>query len=70
MAISLKLPSRWRIHDVFPVSLLEPYRESQKGLREKINLEKSPRDMDQDLDSDLDEEGDREVAEIMASSCD
>lgn len=30
MAVKLRLPSRWRIHDVFHVKLLEPYRISSK----------------------------------------
>jgi hypothetical protein len=34
MSVGLELPKRWRVHNVFHVSLLEPYRQSAKGLRE------------------------------------
>ena len=32
MSVELELPKRWRIHNVFHTSLLEPYRASAKGL--------------------------------------
>ncbi|HEY4064592.1 MAG TPA: DDE-type integrase/transposase/recombinase, partial [Puia sp.] len=32
MSVELELPKRWRVHNVFHTSLLEPYRESTKGL--------------------------------------
>ena len=31
-AVELELPKRWYVHDVFHISLLEPYRASAKGL--------------------------------------
>jgi hypothetical protein len=33
MSVELELPKRWRVHNVFHTSLLEPYRSSAKGLR-------------------------------------
>jgi hypothetical protein len=33
MAVQLELPKRWRVHDVFHTTLLEPYRSSVKDLR-------------------------------------
>ena len=32
MSVELELPKRWRVHNVFHTSLLEPYRASAKGL--------------------------------------
>ena len=32
MSVELGLPKRWRVHNVFHTSLLEPYRASAKGL--------------------------------------
>ena len=32
MSVELELPKRWRAHNVFHASLLEPYRASAKGL--------------------------------------
>ena len=32
MSIELELPKRWRVHNVFHTSLLEPYRAPAKGL--------------------------------------
>jgi transposase InsO family protein len=37
-AVRLSLPRRWRIHDVFHVTLLEPYRHAKVSGREKIDL--------------------------------
>ena len=65
-AIRLELPKRWRIHNVFHVSLLEPYRESAKALRPLLDLDQAMRDADE---MDL-EEGLWEIQEIMGSSCD
>jgi hypothetical protein len=63
-AIRIELPKRWRIHPTFHVSLLEPYRQSQKGLR-------PPAVAVEDEDAmDLDEEGLWEIDEILGSSCD
>lgn len=63
-AIRIELPKRWRIHPTFHVSLLEPYRQSQKGLR-------PPAVAVEDEDAmDLDDEGLWEIDEILGSSCD
>ena len=35
MSVELELPKRWRVHNVFHTSLLEPYRSSVKGLRDE-----------------------------------
>ena len=32
-SVELELPSRWRVHNVFHTSLVEPYRSSGRGLR-------------------------------------
>ena len=32
MSVELELPKRWRVHNVFHTSLLEPYRASEKEL--------------------------------------
>ena len=32
MSVELELPKRWRVHNVFHTSMLEPYRTSAKGL--------------------------------------
>ena len=37
-AIRLKIPARWRIHDVFHVSLLEPYRHGKSSGKRKPDL--------------------------------
>ena len=31
-SVELELPSRWRVHNVFHTSLVEPYRSSGRGL--------------------------------------
>jgi len=49
LAICLTLPRKWKIHDVFHVSLLEPYRTNEYGappdpskvLREADDIEES-----------------------------
>ena len=35
MSVELELPRRWRVHNVFHTSLLEPYRSSVRGLRDE-----------------------------------
>jgi len=35
LSVELELPKRWRVHNVFHTSLLEPYRSSVKGLRDE-----------------------------------
>src|SRR5436853_7845957 len=32
MSVQLELPKRWHVHNVLHISMLEPYRESTKGL--------------------------------------
>ena len=34
-SVELELPSRWRVHNVFHTSLVEPYRSSGRGLRDE-----------------------------------
>ena len=36
MSVELEFPQRWRVHNVFHTSLLEPYRSSTRGLRDKL----------------------------------
>ena len=33
-SVELELPQRWRVHNVFHTSLIEPYRTSVRGLRD------------------------------------
>jgi hypothetical protein len=37
-AVRLALPSRWRVHNTFHVSMVEPFRVSKKGLRPEPDL--------------------------------
>jgi hypothetical protein len=39
-AVRIELPKRWRIHNVFHVSLLEPYRQATVSGREMLNLDR------------------------------
>ena len=34
-SVELELPSRWRVHNIFHTSLVEPYRSSGRGLRDE-----------------------------------
>ena len=34
--LPVELPQRWRVHNVFHTSLLEPYRSSTRGLRDEL----------------------------------
>jgi len=67
-AVMLKLPRRWRLHNVFHVSLLEPYRVSSKASRAPPDPERVRNEADE-MDVDV-EEGQWEIDEIMGSSYD
>ena len=60
-AIRLALPRNWRIHNVFHVSLLEPYRGS--ALRESPDAEQILRDTD-----DIEYSEEYDVDEVMAAT--
>jgi len=51
-AVRLEIPKRWRIHDVFHVALLEPYRSSKMPGREKVDVGKVLRDTEEVMPSD------------------
>ena len=67
-AMRLKLPPRWRIHNAFHVSLLEPYRTSSKSSRAPPDPQRVLEEADE-MDIDV-EEGQWEIEEIMGSSYD
>jgi transposase InsO family protein len=66
LAMRLVLPKRWRIHNTFHVSLLEPYRVSKKKLRTPVDAEQVLEEADE-MDVD---EGLWEIEEVMGSSLD
>jgi len=66
--VILKLPRWWRLHNVFHVSLLEPYRVSSKASCAPPDPERVRNEADE-IDVDV-EEGQWEIDEIMGSSCD
>jgi len=66
--VMLKLPRRWRLHNVFHVSLLEPYRVSSKASHAPPDPESVRTEADE-MDVDV-EEGQWEIDEIMGSSYD
>jgi len=61
LAVRLTLPRKWKIHDVFHVSLLEPYRASDQ--REPPNPAKTLRDAE-----DVENSEEYEVDEVMAAT--
>src|SRR5215216_4468540 len=71
-AVRVELPKHWRIYNTFYVLLLEPYRESARGLRSSRDLDQAMEDMDDmDLDNEtMEDDTDWEIDEVMASSCD
>ena len=67
-AVMLKLPSRWRLHNIFHVSLLEPHRVSSKASHGPPDPERVRNEADE-MDGDV-EEGQREIDKIIGSSYD
>src|SRR5436853_2946312 len=75
MSVELELPKRWRVHNVFHTSLLEPYRYSVKGLRDEPIADTDARyvdrlDMEHEVGYDVDGQQvleDFEGEEIMGS---
>jgi len=67
-AVMLKLPRRWRLHKVFHVLLLEPYRVSSKASRAPPDPQRVRNEADE-MDVDV-EEGQWEIDKIMGSSYD
>jgi len=65
-AVILKLPRRWRLHNVFDVSLLEPYRVSSKASRAPPDPQRVRNEADE-MDVDA-EQGQWEIDKIMGSS--
>src|SRR6266699_1111101 len=53
MSVELELPKRWRVHNVFHTSLLEPYRSSVKGLRDEPNKRTSVPNRQQTYQDDV-----------------
>ena len=51
-AVRIELPKRWKIHDVFHVSLLEPYRQATVSGREVLDLRKVLEESDDVIPSD------------------
>jgi len=66
-AVRLELPRRWRIHNTFHVSLLEPLRISKKGLRAPPVADATLMD---EMELSEDDEGLWEIDTILGSSCD
>jgi len=66
--VMLKLLRRWRLHNVFHVSLLEPYHVSSKASCAPPDPERVRNEADE-MDVDV-EEGQWEIDEIMRSSYD
>jgi len=62
-AVMLKLPRRWRLHNIFHVSLLEPYRISSKASCAPPDPERVRNEADE-MDVDV-EKGQWEIDEIM-----
>jgi hypothetical protein len=60
LAVKLTLPRKWKIHDVFHVSLVEPYRRSEH--REPPNPAKVLREAD-----DIEQSEEYDVEEVMSS---
>jgi hypothetical protein len=67
-AVRLELPRRWRVHNTFHVSLLEPLRISKKGLRAPPDADTVLEQIDE-MEFDDDEEL-WEMDTILGSSCD
>jgi len=67
-AVILKLLRRWRLHNIFHVSLLEPYRVSSKTSCAPADPERVRNETDE-MVVDV-EEGQWEIDEIMGSSHD
>jgi hypothetical protein len=61
LAVKLTLPRKWKIHDVFHVSLIEPYRQSEH--REPPNAAKVLREAD-----DIEQSEEYDVDEVVAST--
>jgi len=61
LAVRLTLPRKWKIHNVFPVSLLEPYRSSEH--RAPPDPSKILREAD-----DIEQSEEYDVEEVMASA--
>jgi hypothetical protein len=61
LAVKLTLPRKWKIHDVFHVSLVEPYRRSEH--REPPNAARVLREAD-----DIEQSEEYDVDEVMAST--
>jgi hypothetical protein len=51
-AVRLELPKRWRIHDVFHVTLLEPYRQAKVSGRKAVDLDRVFEDAEEVIPSD------------------
>jgi hypothetical protein len=51
-AVRLKLPKYWRIHDVFHVTLLEPYRQAKVSGRKAVDLDRVLEDAEEVIPSD------------------
>jgi hypothetical protein len=61
LAVKLSLPQKWKLHDVFHVSLVEPYRRSEH--REPLNTAKVLREAD-----DIKQSEEYHVEEVITSS--
>jgi hypothetical protein len=61
LAVKLTVPQKWKIHDVFHISLVEPYRQSEQ--REPPNAAKVLREA-----GDIEQSEEYDIEEVMASS--
>jgi hypothetical protein len=51
-AVHLELPKRWRIHNVFHVTLLEPYSQAKVSGRKAVDLDRVLKDAEEVIPSD------------------